>query len=490
MTDPIPFLPPSHRSRGIKGLGLEKSKVKIKEEIKKSGEFWLPTIPDRKVQGTLSISPSGDIELEILKSLEPNIEAFSRNMDGFNRVVGDVQEYGYVTLDGCQYKTKTRSLSVGQDLLNAHSVLWVNRVFTGVAYAENEVPRFNTFVFSIEGLDEWVAMDAINYEHKEEIKIVAYKPTHSISFNLANGMQLEIISSVVHNTSLSPREEKITRETYFKLVSKKDQELNEFISIVQKLTHLLRFATNETVSLDSMSAISDSHVENAGGVIMPIEINIYSQSGFYLKNPPQVHWTDMLFRFSDIHSNAERVINKWIESYKQYEDAFNLYFLAQLKLQPSNTTKFLTLAQCLEVYHRKTYDDKYMEDDEFRKLRKGLIKQVPKSDRNWFGQRLKFAHELTLKDRIRKIVEPYEGFIGEENVSQLIDYIVDSRHYYTHYNPDLELKAAKGQNLYILCLKMEMLFELCFLELMGFGEEKINSIKRLREKCELPFSDA
>ena len=68
-----------------------------------------------------------------------------------------------------------------------------------------------------------------------------------------------------NKTSLSPREEKITRETYFKLVSKKDQELNELISVAQKLTHLLRFVTNETVSLDSMSAISDSHVENAGG---------------------------------------------------------------------------------------------------------------------------------------------------------------------------------------------------------------------------------
>ena len=376
------------------------------------------------MQGTLSISPEGHIELEILKPLEPNIEAFSRNMGGFNRLVGNVQEYGYVTLDGCHYIKRNHSMRQG--ILKVHSVLGVNSVFTGVAYAENELPRFNTFVFSIEGLDEWVAMDAINYEHKEEIKIVAYKPTHSISFNLANRMQLEIVSSVIHNTSLSPREEKITRETYFKLVSNKDQELNEFISIVQKLIHLLRFATNETVSLDSMSAISDSHVENVGGVIMPIEINIYSQSGFYLKNPPQVHWMDMLFRFSDIHSNAEQVINKWIESYKQYEDALNLYFLAQLRSQPSLTTKFLSLAQCLEVYHRKTpaFGDKYMEDDEFKTIRRGLIKQFPKDGRNWFGSRLQYAHELTLKDRIREIIKPFEGFIGEDRVPQLVDYIV------------------------------------------------------------------
>ena len=462
--------------------------MKIKEEIKKSGDFWLPTIPDRKVPGTLSISAEGGIELEILRSLEPNIEAFSRNIGGFNRVVGHVQEYGYVTLDGCQYKTRARSISVGQDILNAHSVLWVNRVFTGVKYHENEIPRFNTFTFSIEGLDEWFAMDVIrsDYEPNERIKIVAYKPIQSISFNLANGMQLEIILSVVHNSSLSPREEKITQETYFKLISKNDREFYEFTSIAQKLTDMLRFATNETVSLDSMSATSDNFLQANGE---NKTINIYSPSGIYSKNTPQIHWDEMLFGFSDIHNNAEQVINKWIESYKQYENAFNLYFLAQLRLQPSNTTKFLTLAQCLEVYHRKNpdFDDKYMEEDAFKRIRKGLIKQFPKNGRNWFGARLKYAHELTLKDRIRKIVEPYEDFIGEENVPQLIDYIVNTRHYLTHYNPDLESKTAKGRNLHILCLKMEMLFELCFLELIGFNREKIFSVKRLQWKRSLPL---
>lgn len=472
--------------------------MKIKEGIKKPGDFWLPTIPDRKVSGTLSVSAEGGIELEILQplelELEPNIEAIfsrnmGRNMGGFNRVVGHVQGIGYVTLDGCRYITRNRSMSQG--IVKEHSVLGVNRVFTGVAYAENEVPRFSAFAFSIEGLDEWVAMNAINYESKEGIKIVAYKPTHSISFNLANGMQLEIMISIVHSTSVSPRKEKITRETYFKLVSKKDQELSEFISVAQKLVHLLRFVTNETVSLDSISAVSDSHVENIGGAIMPIEINIYSQSGFYLKNPPQVHWMDMLFGFSDIHSNAEQVINKWIESYKQYEDAFNLYFLAQLRSQPSPITKFLSLAQCLEVYHRKTpeFGAKYMEDDEFKEIVKPFIRQFPKSERNWFAARLQYANEFSLRDRIREIIKPFEGFIGAEKVPQLIDYIVDSRHYYTHYNPELESKAAKGQNLYILCLKMEMLFELCFLELMGFSQEKINSIQTLQWKCSLSFKE-
>ena len=470
--------------------------MKIKEEIKKSGDFWLPTAPDRKVQGTLSISAEGGIELEILQPLEQplesNVEAmFSRNMKGFNRVVGHVQEYGYITLDSCQYKTRTRSMS--QDILKEHSVLWANQVFTGVAYAENEVPRFNTFNFSIEGLDEWVAMDIIRTEYKpeEDIKIVAYKPIQSISFNLANGMQLEIMSSVVHNSSLSPREEKITRVTYFNLVSKKDQKLNEFISVAQKLTHLLRFVTNETVSLDSMSATSSSHVQNIGEDKMPIQINIYSPRGFYPKNAPQIHWSDMLFRFSDIHNNAEQMINEWIKNYDLYNHAFNLYFSAQLKSELSLESKFLNLTQGLEVYHRRNlkFDGKEMNEVEFEEFIQTLVEHCPEGKKDWLKKELENSNEVSLGKRIRDIIKPFSKFFGNERTRSKLAYrIAVTRNYLTHYNPNLESEAAKGKELYILCLKMELLFELHFFNLMGFSMEKIDSMVTNCRKLQLKYS--
>ena len=457
--------------------------MKIKEEIKKSGDFWLPTIPDRKVPGTLSILPEGDIELEILKSLEPNIEAFSRNRGGFNRVVGDVQEYGYVTLDGCQYRTKTRSIRVGQDLLNAHSVLSVNRVFTRVKYHENEIPRFNTFTFSVEGIDEWVGMDAINsnYEPKEQIKIIAFKPIQSILFNLVNGMQLEIVWSVIHNSSLSPREEKIIQQTSFKLVSKNSQELNEFLSVAQKLTDLLRLATNETVSLDSMSATSDNFVQDIGeDETTPIPINIYSRGGIYPENVPHIDRFHMLFGFSDIRNDAEGIINKWLESYERYEDTFTLYFSSQSIPLRTLREKFLSLAQGLEVYHRKAYgeeqDENTVSEVERQELIACLIEHCPEEKQDWLRRRLEYPDDVNLLKRIKELINPFFKEIIGIKRSKLARKISVTRNYLTHYNPDLESEAAKGGDLHVLCLKMELLFELHFLELMGFTPEKIKSI--------------
>ena len=475
--------------------------MKIKEEIKKSGTFWIPQSPE-PVPGVLSISNEKGIVLEVAKSLinDPtSIVSSFINLDNVFQVIGHIQEYGFVIFDGCQ--TSTSGLNFNLSQIQTSQVIWANRVFTGfpyIQYLQNGIPPFNTFKFSIEGIDDWVGISGIStinarYRRAGGTTTISYKLPETISFNLTEGMQLEVVFTARRPDSLNPTDVGVAEKTFFRLVSKDPQDFKTFVSIAQKITDLLCFAINETVSLDSMSAASDALSHNIGdNITVPAEINIYDLSLSYSKDQPQISQDRMLFKFGEIRVDAEQVINKWLENYKQYEHALNLYFLAQLRSQPSPITKFLSLAQCLEVYHRKTpaFGNKYMEDDEFKPIRKSLIKQFPKGGRNWFGAKLQHANEFSLRDRIREIIKPFEGFIGEEKVPQLIDYIVDSRHYYTHYNPELEPKAAKGWDLYILCEKMEMLFELRFLELMGFGEEKINSVKRLREKCELPFSDA
>ena len=105
--------------------------------------------------------------------------------------------------------------------------------------------------------------------------------------------------------------------------------------------------------------------------------------------------------------------------------------------------------------------------------------------------RLQRANELTLRDRIERLIEPFDKFVGGEREPQLVNLVVDTRNYLTHYTPSLEPRAAKGDDLYILCLKMELLFELHFLKLMGFSPQEISSIvascRQLQIKRSLPL---
>lgn len=481
--------PPTSNSpnRGIRRTEDRKSKVKIKEEIKKTGQFWLPGYRE-KVPGVLSISNERGIELEVAQSLvsDPtSIVSPFINLDSFFQVIGHIQEYGFMILDGCQTSTSGFNFNLSQ--IQTSQTIWANRVFTGFPhpqYLQNGIPSFNTFKFSIEGIDEWLWIRGINvtnaiYRRGEDTttisRTISSKPPENISFNLTNGMRLEITFEMRGIDPPSPWRVGITQKAYFKLVSENAQELNEFLDIAQKIIDLLCFTINETVYLDSMSANSNAIIQNhGGGKTYPAPITIYHPSVYYYsKDQPKIDRNQMLFTFSDIRDNAEGMINKWIESYENYKNAFDLYFLAQLKPQLSLEVKFLTLAQGLEAYHRKPNENNEIDEE----LVASLIEFCPEDKRNWLKNRLEYPDRISLRERIKELINPFKEIFGNSKErNKLIHKILRTRNHLTHPDPRSESEAAKGEDLHTLCVKMELLFELHFLKLTGFAPEKIKSI--------------
>ena len=126
--------------------------MKIKENIKKTGNFWLPPFPNA-VRGTLSISNEEGIVLEVDQNLSPEDIAIlpsllNPNPSPLGKVFGHIQEYGFVILDGCQSKTDSLNLNYGA--LRSSRVILANRVFTGFPAFHNEIPPFNALTFSID----------------------------------------------------------------------------------------------------------------------------------------------------------------------------------------------------------------------------------------------------------------------------------------------------------------------------------------------------
>ena len=417
--------------------------MRIKEEIKRSGYFWLPSASSEKVPGTLSISDGGHIELEVIGPLI----AFG---DYVKRIVGQIERDRFVTLDNCRCESQEDSYDIKKSLIRA------NKAFTGVDYDEDEIPRFNSLTFSIEGIDEWVGMSGFTegFQFQKDVVTISFQQPPNISIELKNGMQLLMTFHCMPTAEFF--EYKISQKTYFQLVSEDERELKEFLSVAHKITNFLCFAIDQTVYLDSMSATSDDFRQDiGGGELRPISINIYSSSGPYSQNQPKIYQDDMLFGFEWIYNDAEKKINNWLKAYEQINPAFDLYFLAKMGAQPTLKARFLALAQGLEVYHR------------------GI-----NGGRREFGKRLE------------DITQPFEDIIRNQTTrEELISTIVNTRNYLTHYDRSLESKAAKAADLWPLCLKMELLLQLHFLQLIGFSHEQIDSLLAnsipLRRKLEL-----
>ena len=426
--------------------------MRIKEEIKKSGYFWLPSTPDKKAPGTLSISDGGHIELEVIEWFGDGVEvSFNADLKPIERIVGRTEEGEPVTLDGCFYKKlpslRFLPLSSLLSLTGSamKSLIRVSRVLIGATYDEDEPTVFNTLTFSVEGIDEWVGISGISLEphFEESTATISYQYPAEVSLNLDNGMQLLITFGL--GTRISRiKEARISQKTYFILTSQNARELEDFISVVRKITRFLCFAIDQTVSLDSMSATSDNLRRNIGdGTTALSLINIYFSSRPYSTDEPKIQEHNMLFGFGRIQSDVEKKIKNWIEAYEDTYPAFDLYFSAKRDEQRHLDEKFLTLARGLEAYHKRKFDE----------------------------------GSVPLDQRIKGVIEPFKTVIGDKaKQNDLINKIAQKRNNLTHSNLDLDPQTVDTKDLWTLYLKIELLFQLRLLWSIGFSLEDINSI--------------
>lgn len=460
--------------------------MRIKEELKESGYFWIPSAPDKRIPGILSISDGEIIKLELFGMFG----TFNDNSRQIERIVGHVEKMGFVTLDDCYCKSTWSSVDTSRTFDElVKSSIEVMKVFTGAAYRAGEIPRFDTLTFSVEGIDEWVGISGIEVDHQLEqhAAAISYKLPEDITLTLDNNMELLIAFSWQPPPfSLVPKEAKVTQKTHFHLVSQDARELDMFISVANKLTTFLCFAMNEIVCLDSMSTVFDTpHQDVREGLRKMTSVNIYCHSGSYSEDIPEIHWHNMLFRFEKIQGNAERMINNWVRGYEQFAHAFHLYFWARRNAYPYLEVRFLSLVQGLEAYHRGASDEKEMDKAEFEELIENLIDHCPGKRKEWLEGRLRHSNEVSLRKRMRRLIEPFKDLFGnQEKRKSLINRIVDTRNSLTH--PSSEAEGI--EDLWILCQKMEVLFQLHFLQLIGFSREEIRSIgwdcQELRQKLE------
>jgi hypothetical protein len=459
-------------------LDFKEAEMRLEEEFKKSGYFWLPSHPGKRIPGTLVIKDGGDIELEVVGLFDDSIDGMNTAMNGLDtleRIVGHIEKHGLVTLDHCFYKN--RNFSFGGI---SKSTVHVNRAFLGVAYEENEVILFNHLQFSIEGIDEWVGRSGIKVEHQFENRSasITYNPPEEVILNLNSGMKLHITFTWTLPGFPSQKEAKIAQKTYFKLSSEQECSLSDFISAAYKITTLLGFAIDKTVCIEKVTASSEAMRRGIGNEkTLPVSISIYYSSLPFSKNRPKIDWHRMLFRFEQIQDDAERIVKNWFDAYEEIDPALNLYFSTKSGAQKYLDGKFLALAQGLETYHRRTSNMKLMNEDAFEKLKSALIEQCPDENREWLSGRLSHGNEVSLSRRIKNIVEPFKDLLGtSKERDKLIRAIVDTRNYLTHYDRSLETVAVKGKELWMLCMKMEAIFQLHLLQILGFTQSEIKSV--------------
>ncbi|MGX5660318.1 ApeA N-terminal domain 1-containing protein [Castellaniella ginsengisoli] len=448
--------------------------MRLEEDYIRAGFFWLPDNPDKKIPGILTIKNGGEIELEIVGLFRSDKEELLGN-NSYDRIAGDIEKDGLVTLDKCFYTKK--SIAFGGI---SKSKIHVGYVLSGVAYEPGEDVLFDRFSFSTDCLNEWMSVTGIKIDQDfdQGTACIEYTRPAPICYSFKNGMSLEINFEATIPGSSWTEEVKISQRVRLTLRSAALKPLSEFIATTHKITNFLCFAIDTVVSIKDVTATcKEITFEISDGMHHPKPIKVFYRSIPFSDKESAQNFHLMLFTHKTIEENAGEIFNKWLEAYEAIAPAMSLYFSTKTGAQRYLDGKFLALAQGLETYHRRSSHEMLMDEATYSELAARLMENCPPEHADWLQGKLRYGNEISLSTRLKRVVEPFKKHLGTKTeIKRLIRDIVTTRNYLTHYSEELKDVSCKGPELLALCSKMEVIFQLHFLQVIGFTETEVDQV--------------
>lgn len=449
--------------------------MRIDKNIELMGYFWLPD-KDHKIPGTLKIIDGGEISLVLLGDLHLGGGQIP-NSYKYKRIYGQTESGKLITLIECRIKKFNYHLQgYNKSKINADLGL------IGLHCSDKDLEKFNSLRFATDCLDEWVGISGFqnNNDWQQKTLEINYKNPINLIIKVSESIDLHIKFTYSFTADQTYRKSSINQKVFFKLVSNECIELGQLISMSTKVTYFLCFAMNNIVSIKDVSINSDYFYDELGsGARLPKDIEVYYGGLTYQEKIPELDQMDMLFTFAKIQTNPSNYVRKWIESYESIGSAINLYFSYETGRHGFISGKFLDLARCLETYHRETEPTMRMDSDQYDLLVADLVKYCPEGHKIWLNDKLKHANEINLRKRLKLLIKPFKYiFNSKKEIIRLIDQVVTTRHYLTHFDKSLKDKYKDGIELYLICLKLQVLFKLHMLKELGFTDSEITKFSK------------
>ncbi|MCY3737308.1 MAG: hypothetical protein OXG13_12950 [Gemmatimonadaceae bacterium] len=456
--------------------------MRLSGPVEKPGFFWLPQDQENQVPGILRISKSGEATLEISYSYNPVLSLLSEPPLGHSPVGSPIDRIcgiagnSRLTLDRC---FRVSGSQVSGDGVST-STIRAEYAFLGVNFEEGEIVTFSSVQFSVEGLDEWLRISGFHTSEDwaEKRTAIDFTLPDEINHHLPDGFDLKLSFSATLPAITAAMEARIVQKAHITLIPGDLRPLDDFLTLVLRLHNFLRLAIDKPISVDSVTGYSKEKTGSlAEGKTYQIPIKLFFQGPPYAEEKPETLWFRMLFSRRDVADQLEGMLCTWLKNYTVHESAFNLYFASISGASTYLESKFLSLVQGIEVLHRRAFPGTQMGKDEFAELLDMAVCAIPPDRREWLQDRLKYANELPLRRRIKQMVDPFKHSFGEARKRKsFVSKVTDTRNYLTHYDRALASRAVEGKDLWNLCLKLEALFQMHLLRLMGMGIDSIRSI--------------
>ncbi|MDE0182659.1 MAG: hypothetical protein OXL39_15020 [Caldilineaceae bacterium] len=456
------------------------------EQVETHGYFWFPEEPDKKQAGKLTISSPDVIRVELFGIWDDTPSRFKdiliHRSPKIDCICGTVMDGGEVTLLNCGFHSGSSRHDIDT------STLVVQTAFVGAGFGKEEM-SFNEVYFFVEGLAVWLDESGIDvgdfpFSKGSSIEI---RNLESIVHSLSGGLTIKFEYNLGHSgiSAGTPITSfRVTQEPLIAIVLDQPKEIGFFISLALKISSFLSLAV--------------AHETQVLSVYLPSKgfpIRVYSHMLPHPGEEKSIYASNVLFTYKDVEASFGELMSRWLERYNanSIETALNLYFVSKSSKIRYFDTKFLYLAQGIEVLHQKTHPhSRRICKEEFNRKKKEIFASLPEDCPEFVRQKVSEANHLSLRERVQELLEPFKEWFGnDEGGREFAKRVADTRNYLTHYSSGLEHRAAVGGELINLYEKLETLVLLRILMQLGFAKHEIASIvqsnHRLSYVLRVPF---
>lgn len=464
------------------------------ETYEYGGLWWLPSEETKKLSGTLTIT-RGQGELAVLGSFGHDVLDKSEDALVLSpiprdvpRILGMTTAGREVTLEACTTSNSRQNFpGIPTTTYRARVVLF-NAWFT-----EEEEIVFDEISLRTSDLDTWAYVSGFGQsisdeEHPETgLSVVTaidihFEPPPAITIPLDHGEEAKV-DFAVRYSGLRPvtTDVNLSHTASFRLRYANPRPLHDALLSVGQLRNFLSLAVGRPQTVLTVKAFKDDFVRPESKTRQPIELLFEI---VHNPDPPEspLHPTFMLFTLPEAKPGISEAMRAWFGRQELLRPVFNLYFAMLYHPAMYRDVHFLAYAQAVETYDFRRRNATEIPSDQHEQRIAEILAASPPGHRGWLERKLAYSNELGLRRRVRDVMNECptvsSKIVGETAADRraFIAGFVDSRNYYTHYNPDLERRAATGVALALLVVQLRALIEMSLLRELGFSCGDIDSI--------------
>jgi hypothetical protein len=403
------------------------------------GVWWLPSDPEIQWDGILTWKPTRSPRLK-LKYRSVGQDPPPQEAEAF---LGLDESGAPMTILRAGWSGGTGSGFLSDREYSAGHIL------RGIHVESLKGFRANRVDFWLQNLGAWLTEEGFDRaDYGNEEWRISYRRPDDRCFPISSRTTLKLCHGSHGHTASRVRS--IRYDIFFSIEKTRAFDFSRAFKWLGALQNLLHFACLRPIHATAIRFEDFRHTFAIGDISYPKRLDLFT-AGIHPPTEKDLHLQDFVFTFNDVESRFYELCGQWFRFCAEYRESLRCYTTTvYFDLPPE--IRFICLTQALEAFHQRRYK--------------------PKSE----------SDEAKFVNRIRDLCNRQSGRISPivGNIDDFAVSVKDSRHYYTHHDPDVRRKGIvlSDTPLMMMTYRLQFLFRLCVLSEFGLDADPHSVLRR------------